>query len=253
MNHFGSLVKIGLNSITIYLNEQIISGHQAGPSCPFIFFITMSAKGNWVRIEIKADVYVGDITKIKEEVASLNQEETMTKAIREYMEKKHPGDLKEPVTEEGFLRVRRMVEVINKSLKRPKNVGQVWGPNGEFSNINSVESFDTWFESDHFKNLKIQQEIAPFDVTDLLTDFEVVVFEGDLVTLSKDFEGGVGVESLWSDQISRSTGYKSVEHELNDPRRGYKFGGKRWEGCTKRKNSSQSFKSSKSSKKRKKS
>lgn len=226
----------------------------------------MSAKRNWVGIEtetaqglFKGKVYVGDITKeyheellkIKKEVAILkkykeNQEETIAKANEEYWGKEYPGELKEPVTEEEFLRVRRMVELINKNLKRPKNVGQVWGPNGEFSNINSTESFDTWFESDHCKKFKID----PIDLTGLLTDFEVFVFEGDLVTLSKDFEGGVGVESLWSDQISRSTGYKSVEHELNDPRRRYKFEGKRWDGCTKRKKAKHS---SKSSKKRKKS
>lgn len=217
-------------------------------------------QGHWVRIEtataqglFKGKVFVGDITKeyhdelmkMKKEVAILkeymeNQEEIIAKAKEEYWEKKQPGGLKEPVTEEEFLRVRRMVELINKNLKRPK-----WGPNGEFSNINSVESFNTWFESDHCKKFMID----PID----LTDFEVFVFEGDLVTLSKDFEGGVGVESLWSDQISRSTGYKSVEHELNDPRRGYKFEGKRWDGCTKRKKTSKSPKSRKSSKKRKKS
>lgn len=234
----------------------------------------MSANGNWVRIEtatsqglFKGKVYVGDITKeyheelreLKEEVARLkeykeNQEKTMAKANEEYMKKKHSGELKEPVTEEQFLRMRRMVELINNSLTRPKNVGQVWGPNGEFSNINSVESFETWFESDHCKNLKIQQNISPFD---LAADFEVFVFQGDLVTLSKDFEGGVGVESFWSDQISRSTGYKSVEHLLNDPRRGYKFEGKRWEVCKKttkkRKDSSKKKKKKKktSSKKRK--
>lgn len=174
-----------------------------------------------------------------------NQEDTEdtkdTKAMEEYTKKNHPGELKDPVTEEEFLRLKHMVTLINRSLTWPKNVGQVWGPNGEFSSINSAESLRTWFESGHCKSLKIPQTISPFD----LDDFEVFVFEGDLVTLSKDFKGGVGVESLWCDESSTSTGYKSLVHELNDPRRRYRFEGKRWDGKKRKKSSSEPSNSSK--------
>lgn len=212
--------------------------------------------GNWVPIEtvtaqgfFKGKIYVGDITKeyrdelrkVKKEVAILkeykeNQEEIMAKNAE--------GELKEPATEQEFLNVRRMVELINKNLKRPENVGQVWGTSGEFSSINSAESLKTWFDSDHRKKFTTQQ------VRIDLADFEVFMFEGDLTTLSKDFEGGVGVESLWSDQISRSPGYKSTEHLLNDPRRGYKFEGKRWQGCSKRSPGSTKKKTKSSAKKK---
>lgn len=137
--------------------------------------------------------------------------------------------LKKPRSQEEFNAVRMILYKFNKAnFKRQSEGKEVlkWGESEEFSMINTEDSLVAWLKTVHASTCSLG--------ADTIEHFKVCVFRGKLVTLSKDYEDGVGVEALWmpdskyDDVCKQSTRYKSKAHRQNDPRHGYELNGVKW-------------------------
>ena len=137
--------------------------------------------------------------------------------------------LKNPKSQEEFDTLRETLYKFNKTnYKRRKEGKEVlrWGESKRFSSISSEESFVAWLKTVHASTCSLS--------VDTIDDFKVCVFRGELVTLSKDYEGGIGIEAFWVPDskydtvCKRSTAYKSAQHRENDPRHGYQLNGVKW-------------------------
>lgn len=160
--------------------------------------------------------------------------------------------LKIPKTQESFNAVRSILYRFNKKNHKLGDKARTWGEDGQYSVIKNEESLNAWFESSFAEDLGLGPET--------IKEFAVCVFQGELVTISKDFVGGVGIEAFWipddkySEVCTRSKVHK--DPSVKDPREGYKFNGVRWSppkalkkvGNKKRKGNSKPSKPSKVSK-----
>ena len=138
-------------------------------------------------------------------------------------------ELKTPRTEEEFKKIRKTIYAFNKKnykLLKEKKREYKWGPGGCYNRISNKKSLKAWLES----SLASEKGLS----ISILDDFAVCVVDDCLVTLDKDFCGGIGIESLWipaekySSVSSASTGWKSDFHMESDPRHEYYFHGMRW-------------------------
>lgn len=129
--------------------------------------------------------------------------------------------LKTPKTFDELSALNKVIQMVNTKVARHKTT---WGDNNEFSTIKDEESLVAWLKSGN------EYKLTPA----LLDDFEVCVFDSQLVTLSKDYRGGIGFEALFVPMedfvksVQKSSKYKSAQHRRNDPRKGYQVDGKRW-------------------------
>lgn len=137
--------------------------------------------------------------------------------------------LKKPRSQEEFNAIRVVLYRFNKANnKRHKEGKEVlkWGESELFSTISSEESLVAWFKSVHASTCGL----GP----DTIEHFKVCVFRGKLVTLSKDYEDGIGIEAFWMpdskyDEVCKQApAYKSKDHRKNDPRHGYQLNGVKW-------------------------
>ena len=189
---------------------------------------------------------VGDMAQKHEDLlAEIKRLEVKVALLEEAQNK---GDeaatvtLKKPRSQEEFNAVRTILYKFNKAnFKREKEGKEVlkWGESEKFSMINTEDSLRAWLKTVH----AVTCSLSP----DTIEHFKVCVFRGKLVTLSKDYEDGVGVEALWmpdskyDDVCKQSTRYKSKAHRENDPRHGYELNGVKWtpkapkKSCKKRK------------------
>jgi len=138
--------------------------------------------------------------------------------------------LKKPRSQAEFDAIRSTIYEFNKKNYklgvRGKKVA-TWGEHQEFFDIECKKSFVAWLESEHAKELSLGPST--------IDRFEVCVVRGKLVTLSKDYKGGIGLEALWIPDnkydeavCTQSTRYRSAAHKKNDPRLGYEFNGVKW-------------------------
>lgn len=143
--------------------------------------------------------------------------------------------LKEPRSEQAFDALRLVLYKFNKrnwirSQEAPNTVKK-WTKNGVmYDTIHNKDSLEAWFESEHASSY----DLGP----GVIEEFNVCVFRGELATISKEFEGGVGIEAFWlpNDKYDahcvRSASYKSAESMLTDPRHGYMLSGVKWVPCS---------------------
>lgn len=137
--------------------------------------------------------------------------------------------LKEPRTQEAFDAVRLALYTFNKRNVKRKQRGaepKTWGRDGEYDLISNRESLEAWLDSKHAKDFKLDR--------DVIDHFNVCVVNGELVTISKEFKGGVGIEAFWVPQnkydsvCQRSSTYEETESVLRDPRHGYMLNRVKW-------------------------
>ena len=137
--------------------------------------------------------------------------------------------LKEPKSQKEFDGIRETLYKFNKANNRRQKEGKQvlkWGESELYSTISSEESLVAWLKTVHASTCGLS--------VDTINDFKVCVFRGQLVTLSKDYEGGIGIEAFWMPDTKydtgckQSTSYKSAEHRKNDPRHGYQLDGVKW-------------------------
>lgn len=137
-------------------------------------------------------------------------------------------ELKEPRSQEAFDVVRKVIYTFNKRNVKRVRQGQKplkFGANLEYSEISDKESLVAWLDSDFAK---------AHGFGNVIEEFEVCVFRGELATISPEFKGGVGIEAFWipddkyDTYLTRSTCYESANSLLKDPRHGYMLNGVKW-------------------------
>lgn len=176
--------------------------------------------------------------ELREQFKELVEEarkESIEKCKRELKEEfkellSHAHDLKEPKSEAQLTALRGLITVFNNKCARVAKKEGVedikWGDDNEFSVINSIESATAWFASPHAAKFKLGPQT--------LRDYEVFVFDGELVTLNRSYKGGTGMELLWtSDEVYRkkfrpSTTYETDFYMATDPRRKYAWKGEKF-------------------------
>lgn len=172
----------------------------------------------------KHDLLVAEIKSLTKRLGKFDraQEEDET-------DEEANATLEKPRSQEEFNALRSMLYAFNKAnFKRHKEGREVlkWGESEQFSTISNEESLVAWFKTVHASTCSL----GP----DTIDHFKVCVFRGKLVTLSKDYEDGVGIEAFWMpdskyDEVCKqSTCYKSKDHRKNDPRHGYQLNGVKW-------------------------
>ena len=146
--------------------------------------------------------------------------------------------LKEPRSQEAFDVVRKVLYSFNKRNAKRKKQGKQplkFGKDLEYSEISDKESLVAWLDSDFAR---------AHGFGNVIEEFEVCVFRGELATISTEFKGGVGIEAFWvpddkyDQYLTRSTCYESTKSISKDPRHGYMLNGVRWvpsTGTSKRK------------------
>ena len=147
--------------------------------------------------------------------------------------------LKEPRSQEAFDVVRKVLYAFNKRNAKRVRQGQQpfkFGKSEEYSEISDKESLVAWLGSEF---------ASAHRFGNVIEEFEVCVFRGELATISTEFKGGVGIEAFWipddkyDKYLTRSTCYESSESLLKDPRHGYMFKGVKWvPGATNKRKSS---------------
>lgn len=135
-------------------------------------------------------------------------------------------DLKEPMSQGAFDAVRQTLFKFNKRNYRRSKKGEAvtWGEDGQYDIICNRKSLEAWLDSEHALKLGLN--------SDVITNFNVCVFRGELATLDREFEGGVGIEALWWPDDAYDTRYKPSRGDCNsslaDPRHGYTMNGVKW-------------------------
>lgn len=139
------------------------------------------------------------------------------------------ASLKTPKTMDRLIALNKVINVVNRGNARRRSQGKKlskWGPDGRTTSIDGMESLKGWLNSKQAATYGLKPEI--------LEDFRVVVYFEELVTLSKDFEGGIGFEVLWTPfelfnkTLKRAKTWASPDHYRKDPRRAYVFNNKAW-------------------------
>jgi len=203
--------------------------------------------------EIKNDILDIKFNKVKEEIQEQNQEDVQDKEevqdqdqnqeqeqdvqdvqdVLERMENMETllmqpeddnVDLKVPKTEEEFNKVRKTIYLFNKKNYKLEKKAKTWGDG--YNRIVNKKTLVAWLESPFAEERGLGISI--------LEDFSVCVVDDCLVTLDRDFKGGIGVEAFWIppsryDSVAEvSTVWKSDSHKDSDPRHGYLFKGSKW-------------------------
>lgn len=165
-----------------------------------------------------ANDFDAKLTSLNSEVDALRKRVV---DLEENAETDRDETFKTPKTFDELAALNKVIQMVNMKVARHKTT---WGDNNEFSTIKDEESLVAWLKSGN------EYKLTPA----LLDDFEVCVFDSQLVTLSKDYRGGIGFEALFVpmrkfvESVQKSNKYKSAEHRRNDPRKGYHVDGKRW-------------------------
>ena len=133
-------------------------------------------------------------------------------------------NLKVPKTEEEFDKIRKTIYSFNKKNYKLDKKAKTWGDG--CSRISNKKSLVSWLESSFGEERGLGVSI--------LEDFSVCVVDDCLVTVDRDFKGGIGIEAFWippsryASVAEASTDWKSDYHKVADPRHEYSFKGSKW-------------------------
>lgn len=135
-------------------------------------------------------------------------------------------NLKEPRSQKAFDAIRQSLFSFNKRNMKDKDAKKTWGKDNEFDLIKDRKSLEAWLTSKHAKKYELDMSV--------IDHFNVCVVKGELATIGREFEGGVGIEAFWIPQDKydkvnqRSTCYSSTDAVRRDPRHGYMLNGVKW-------------------------
>lgn len=148
-------------------------------------------------------------------------------ALRQQVEDlRRTEELKEPRSQEAFDAIRQTLFSFNKrNTKQHVGEKKTWGKDNEFDLISSRKSLEAWLKSKHANMFGLDINV--------IDHFNVCVVKGELATIGREFEGGLGIEAFWIpqdkyDRLKKRSGSYSADSVRRDPRHGYMLNGVKW-------------------------